>query len=119
MSSSKTCLRRKSVTISLPITGIRGGANRIQTCYEASKVDGWLKPRPHPLVRGPSDDTTAIVIKKNSSGTGRVDIMLNNKYVKSYDTGPDAGESVLMVFLKPHYYCWWMEDAAVKYVSKA
>jgi len=59
------------------------------------------------------------VIKKNSSGTGRVDIMLNNKYVKSYDTGPDAGESVLMVFLKPHYYCWWMGDAVVKYVSKA
>ena len=91
----------------------------MQTSYEGSKVDGWLKPRPHPLVRGPSDHTTAIVIKKKSSGTGRVDIMFNNEYVNSYDTGPDRGDSVVMVFLKPRYYCWWMDDAAVKYLSKA
>jgi hypothetical protein len=91
----------------------------MQTCYQGSKVESWLTPHPHPLVRGFSDYTTAIVIKKKSSGTGRVDIMFNNKYVDSYDTRPDAGESVIMVFLKPQHYCWWIDDAAVKYIRKS
>ena len=90
----------------------------MQTHCEASKIEGWLKPHSHPLVRGPSDHTAAIVIKK-SSGTGRVDIIFNNKYVDSYETRPDAGESVVMAFLKPQYYCWWMGDAAVKYVRRS
>jgi hypothetical protein len=76
----------------------------MQTCYQSSKVEGWLTPYPYPLVRESSDHTTAIVIKKNSD-TGRVNIMFNNKYVSSYDTRPDAGESVIMIFLKPQHYC--------------
>ena len=91
----------------------------MQTSYQGSKVEGWLTPHPHPLVRGPSDHTTAVVIKKKSIGTGRVDIMFNNKYVDSYDTRSDAGESVVMVFLKPQHYCWWMDHAAVKYVRRS
>jgi hypothetical protein len=91
----------------------------MQTCYQGSKVEGWLTPHPHPLVRGPSDHTTAIVIKKKSSGTGRVDIMFDNEYVGCYNTRPDEGESVVMVFLRPQHYCWWMGDAAVKYIRKS
>jgi hypothetical protein len=98
---------------------MRGGANRVQTSCQGSKVEGWLRPNPHPLVRGPSDHTTAIVIKRKSTGTGRINIIFNDRYVDSYDTRPDAEESVVMVFLKPQYYCWWMGDAAVKYIRRS
>ena len=73
----------------------------MQTSCQGSKVEGWLRPNPHPLVRGPTDHTTAIVIKKKSSSTGRVDIIFNNEYIESYDTRPDTEESVVIVFLKP------------------
>jgi hypothetical protein len=69
------------------------------------------------LVRGPYDYTTAIIIKMKS-GKGHVSLFFDEKCVCTYSTQPNAPPEVIMVFLKPRYYCWWVGGAEVKYIKK-
>jgi len=75
-----------------------------------------LTPSPA-LVRGPYDYTTAIIIKLKSE-KGVVSLLLGDKHVCTYSTHLNASSEVIMVFLKPGYYCWWIGGAEVKYIKR-
>jgi hypothetical protein len=83
-------------------------------------IDGIIEevvPKPF-CVRGPFDHATAIIVWLRS-GVGTVKVFLGDRNVVTWQTSPGAPHRVMMAFLEPGYYCWWMKGAKVKYVQKA
>jgi hypothetical protein len=68
------------------------------------------------LVRGPYEQNTVIVIKQNS-GDGYVKVFFGNEVLHTYQTHLTTVDAVIMVLLKPGYYCWWVEKSQVKFIK--
>ncbi|EEA18478.1 hypothetical protein TMatcc_001233 [Talaromyces marneffei ATCC 18224] len=73
--------------------------------------------KPNPVsVRGPYSYTTAIVVWLNSD-TGTVKLFFGNENIKTWQTSPTFQHEVVMAFLEPGYYSWWINGAKVKYIT--
>jgi hypothetical protein len=103
------------------VTDIADDDGKLSDKYKAATgIDGIIEeavPKPF-CVRGPFDHATAIIVWLRS-GVGTVKVFLGDRNVVTWQTSPGAPHRVMMAFLEPGYYCWWMKGAKVKYVQKA
>jgi hypothetical protein len=67
-------------------------------------------------IQGPFEHTTAVIVWLRSD-VGTVKVFLGDRNVQTWQTSPVSRHRVLMTFLDPGYYCWWMNGARVKYIK--
>lgn len=67
-------------------------------------------------IQGPFEHTTAVIVWLRSD-VGTVKVFLGDRNVQTWQTSPVSRHQVLMTFLDPGYYCWWMNGARVKYIK--
>ncbi|KAI2036432.1 hypothetical protein LOZ05_000670 [Ophidiomyces ophidiicola] len=69
-------------------------------------------------VRGPFDHTTAIIVWLRSE-IGTVKVFLGDRNVQTWQTSPDSPHRVIMTFLAPGYYSWWLNDKDLNSMRKS
>ncbi|KJZ69401.1 hypothetical protein HIM_11217 [Hirsutella minnesotensis 3608] len=85
------------------------------TTQQQGVVGDWTGP--HTVtVRGPFETTTAVVLKRGSSGYVAVFEVLSetdHRPIVQYN----ASDGAVMIIIEPGYYCWIMEGVKVRYVE--